>query len=65
MYRQFEFDAVARAGAGVSFAWTSLRPKRLAPYVKVSDRFVSLLAEPQYLGGRTRNVASLSLGINF
>ncbi len=65
LFRQFEYDTASRVGAELSFTWTSLRPKRLAPYVKVSDRFVSLLSEPQYLGGRTRNVASLSLGINF
>lgn len=63
--RQFEYDTAQRAGAELSFTWTWLRSGRLAPYLKVSDRFLSLLSEPQYLGGRTRNVACISLGCNF
>ena len=65
MYRQFEYDTAARAGAGITFAWTSLRPRRLAPYLKLTDRFVSLLSEPQYLQGRFRNEACIVLGCNF
>ena len=65
MYRQFEYDTAARAGAGITFAWTSLRPRRLAPYLKLTDRFVSLLSEPQDLQGRFRNEACIVLGCNF
>ncbi len=65
LYRQFEYDTASRAGGGISLAWTSLRPKRVAPYLKLSDRFVSLLAEPQHLQGRFRNEATLTLGCNF
>ena len=65
LYRQFEYDTASRAGGGVSIAWIWLGAKRMAPYVKLSDTFLSLLSEPQYLGGRTRNVATLSIGCNF
>ena len=65
LYRQFEFDTASRAGGGVSFAWTWLGARRVVPYVKVSDTFLILLSEPQYLQGRTRNVATLSIGCNF
>ena len=35
------------------------------PYLKLTDRFVSLLSEPQYLQGRFRNEACIVLGCNF
>lgn len=65
LYPQFEYETLQRAGAQVSFAWNWLRSKSLAPYIKISDRFVSLLSEPQYLGGTVRNVATVSIGCNF
>ena len=54
-----------RAGGELSFTWTWLRPRRLAPYLKISDRFTSLLQAPQYLDGRFRNTAQVTLGCNF
>ena len=63
--RQFEFDTAMRAGASLSVAWTWLGFKKLAPYIKVSDSFLSLFAAPEYLDGRFRNVASVSVGCNF
>ena len=65
LYRQYEYDTAARAGGSLSFTWSLLRFGRLVPYLKLSDRFVSLLSEPEYLQGRTRNEAALTLGINF
>ncbi len=63
--RQFEFDTAMRAGASLSVVWTWLGFKKLAPYIKVSDSFLSLFAAPEYLDGRFRNVASVSMGCNF
>ena len=65
LYRQFEFDTAARAGAEVSVAWTLLRYAKVAPYIKLSDRFVTLLSAPQYLSGQSRNTALVTLGCNF
>ena len=65
LYRQFEYDTAARAGASLSFTWSLLRYKGLIPYLMVSDRFVSLLATPQYLQSGFRNEALLTLGVNF
>ena len=65
LYRQYEYDTAARAGGSLSFTWSLLRFGRIVPYLKLSDRFVSLLSEPEYLQGRTRNEAALTLGINF
>lgn len=65
LFRQFEYDTAMRAGGELSFTWTWLRPRRLAPYLKISDRFTSLLQTPQYLDGRFRNTAQVALGCNF
>lgn len=63
--RQFEFDTAPTAGAGLEFAYTYVISEHIAPYIKLSDSFSSLLSEPQYLGGRIRNVALITLGCNF
>ena len=65
LFRQFEFDTAPAAGAGLSFAYTRIISDKVAPYVKLSDSFLMLLAEPQYLGGRIRNVALIAIGCNF
>ena len=63
--RQFEFDTAARAGAGIELSYTWTAFSGIAPYIKLSEQFRSLLAEPQYLDGRTRNVALITLGCSF
>ena len=63
--RQFEFDTAPRAGVSLDLAWTVLRYNKLAPYIKLSESFDSLLSEPQYLDGKTRNLAAITLGCNF
>ena len=65
LYRQFEYDTAARAGGSLSFTWSMLGFRRLVPYLTVSDRFVSLLAAPQYLQSGYRNEALLTVGVNF
>ncbi len=63
--RQFEYETASRAGVSLDLGWAILSYKKLVPYLKISDSFVTLLSDPQYLDGRTRNVASVSLGCNF
>lgn len=63
--RQFEFETATRLGGIVSFTFARSMNGGFEPYLKLSDRFVSLLAEPQYLQGRFRNEAMLTLGCNF
>ena len=65
LFRQFEYDTAPAAGAGLSFAYTRIISDKFAPYVKVSDSFSALLAVPQYLSGRIRNVAMITLGLSF
>ena len=63
--RQFEYDTAARAGAGLEAKWTMLRFKKIAPYIALSDRFVNLLVNPQYLEGSNRNIAEITVGCTF
>ena len=65
LHRQFEYDTAARAGAGLEFTYTRIVSQKFAPYIKLSDDFLSLLSKPEYLDGATRNVALLTLGCNF
>jgi len=63
--RQFEYDTASRIGAGLSFTYTRVFKERLAAFVTLKDDFTSLIQEPQYLKGRTRNALLLTLGCNF
>ena len=65
LFRQFEYDTAPAAGAGLSFAYTRIISGKAAACVKVSDSFSMLINEPQYLSGRFRNVASVTLGLSF
>ena len=63
--KDFEFDTATRAGARVALKFEKDINGHLAPYIIISDSFLSLLTEPEYLDGRTRNVALLTLGCSF
>ena len=63
--RQFEYETATRLGGVCSFTFARMVKGAFEPYLKLSDRFVSLLAEPQHLQGRFRNEATLTLGCNF
>ena len=65
LLRQFEYDTATAAGAGAEFRYTYIFSPRFAPYVRVSDDFSALLQAPQYLDGRFRNVALITLGCSF
>lgn len=65
LYRQFEYDTASRAGIQLAFTWSLLRYKKVVPFLTVSDRFITLLASPQYLQGAFRNEAMLTIGVNF
>lgn len=63
--RQFEYDTAPAAGAGIGFGYTHRFTDKFAPYIKLTDDFSALAAAPQYLGGRFRNVALLTVGCSF
>ena len=62
---QYEYDTAMRAGAQFSFSYTRVFSESLSAFVQLSEGYVSLLQEPQYLAGRGRNSAFLTIGLNF
>ncbi len=65
LYRQFEYDTASAAGARAGFRYSYVVSARLIPYIELSDSFSAMLQAPQYLGGRFRNTALITLGCNF
>lgn len=63
--RDFEFETAPRYGAAAGVTFTIITAKGIAPYVKVTDSFMSLVAEPAHLDGRIRNVAAITFGCTF
>ena len=62
--KHYEFETAPRAGASLAFTYTRVM-KHLAPWIKVADSLTSLIAAPEFLTGRTRNVFTVSIGCNF
>lgn len=63
--RQFEYETDPRAGGNISFTATRIFSEKLEVYVKLSDTLTSFIYTPQYLSGRFRNIATISVGCNF
>lgn len=63
--RQFEFETALRAGAAIGFTYQRVFSRNFAPYVKVMDSFMTMFADAEYLTGKTRNVATLTVGCTF
>ena len=63
--RQFEYETDPRAGGNISLTATRNFSEKLEVYVKLSDTFTSFIYTPQYLSGRFRNIATISVGCNF
>ena len=62
---QTEYDTAARVGGLVSLEWIPVLQKAVTPYLRISDAYMKLLQEPASLKGKTRNIASVSVGIVF
>ena len=65
LFRQYEYETALHAGAELSFGISLPLKGAWRPYLRVSDRFVSLLSAPVYLDGARRNVVIVSLGCCF
>ena len=63
--RKYEFDTAARAGGCLSVTVAKTLSDKFEAYVKLSDSYTSLLAAPEFLSGRTRNIAEITIGCNF
>lgn len=62
--RKYEYDTAARAGGCLSVTFAKSFEK-FEIYLKISDTLTSLLAQPEFLAGRTRNIAQMTIGCNF
>ena len=62
---QFEYETASRSGGILSVSWIPTLNKAVTPFLKVSDSYVTLLQDAVHLKGRSRNVASVSVGIVF
>ncbi len=62
--RKYEYNTAARAGGCLSVTFAKSFEK-FEIYLKISDTLTSLLAQPEFLAGRTRNIAQLTIGCNF
>ena len=65
MDKQYEYDTAARAGASLAITYTRFVSGNLSVYLTASDNFITMLSEPEFLTGRTRNLAVLTIGCNF
>ena len=63
--RQFEFETAPRAGLGIGCTYTRIFTEKFAAYVRIQNGLTALLSAPQYLDGRIRNVATLTVGCTF
>lgn len=61
--RQFEYETAPYAGACLKASYTRHLSNKVSAYVSVSDDFRSLIKAPEYLGGRFRNCALISVGL--
>ena len=63
--RQTEYETAFRAGGGIALEYSLLQWKSCVPYIRFSESFLILTSAPQYLAGRWRNVARISVGCHF
>lgn len=65
MNMQYEYDTASRVSAALSFKYTRRIKAGMSAYVKLSDCFTFLLSQPEYLDGRMRNSARITVGCSF
>jgi hypothetical protein len=63
--RDFEYKTLPRAGASAGFTAARRIRGGFEVYLRLSDSFFYLLSRPQYLLGRSRNLAGVTLGCSF
>lgn len=63
--KHYEAETAPRAGASLGFTYTRIIGKSFAPWIKIADSFTSLVREPEFIEGRIRNIATVSIGCNF
>lgn len=65
LYRDYEYRTLPQTGGEVTFTYTKEFSERLSGYVRLSERYTTLLKEARYLTGNQRNSFSITLGCRF
>lgn len=65
LYRDFEYKTSSRAGGNLTIRYTRLFNDSIAGYIQLSDSYVSLLKEPEYLDKGFRNSINITIGCTF
>jgi hypothetical protein len=65
LFKQFEYDTTSRVSGSLGFTYARALNDRFALSIGLKDTFSSMLSKPQYLAGRTRNAALISIGLTF
>ena len=63
--KHYEAETARRAGGSLAVTYTRLIGSSFAPWIKVSESFTTLLSNPEFLEGKTRNILTVSLGCTF
>lgn len=65
LYKQFEYDTASRVSGTLGIGYARALNDRFALSIGLKDTFMYMLSQPQYLAGRTRNMALISVGLTF
>ena len=65
LYRDFEYRTSTRAGGGLTVRYTRLFTDKIAGYIQLSDKYISLLKEAEHLDKGHRNTLSITIGCTF
>ena len=65
LYKEFEYRTAQRAGAELTFRYTRLFSHMVGAFIQLSDRYTTLLAEPEYMSNGHRNTFNLTIGCTF
>lgn len=63
--RDFEYKSIASLGGTASITFTRIIKDGLDAYIRLSDQYKQCLTQPQYLGGKYRNILMLTIGCTF
>lgn len=65
LYRDFEYRTATRAGGSFTFRYTRAFSDKTGAYVQLSDRYVGLLKDAEYLQNGHRNKLMITIGCAF
>ena len=65
LYKEFEYRTAQRAGAELTFRYTRLFSHKVGAFIQLSDRYTTLLADPEYMSNGHRNTFNLTIGCTF